>query len=151
MSKHNKKSDNSSIIFVGVIAVITIGVVLLMIGSGGGSTGQTQGVSTVNQNTTATTASGVSEQEGKQYIDVKAKNGFTPGVVTAKANTNTILRVSTQNTFDCSSSIVIPKLGVSKVLPTTGKTEIDLGSQKPGTEIQASCSMGMYRLTIKFS
>ncbi len=145
MSKHNKKSDNSSIIFIGVIAVITIGVVLLILGSGGSTTG-TKGVDT--SNTTAT--SGITEQGGKQYIDIKAKNGFSPSVITAKANTNTVLRVSTQNTFDCSSSLIIPKLGITRSLPVTGKTEIDLGTQAPGTEILASCSMGMYKLTIKF-
>jgi len=39
--------------------------------------------------------------------------------------------------------MVIPKLGVQKILPETGTTVVDLGVLKSG-EVSFSCSMGMY-------
>ncbi len=93
----------------------------------------------------------ITEVDGKQFIDLTAKAGYTPSSITAQANKNTILRVNTKNTFDCSTALSIPKLGISKNLPLTGQTEIDLGSQPPGSEIEGTCSMGMYSFKIKFS
>lgn len=88
--------------------------------------------------------------DGKQIIDITAKGGYTPRVIEAKANQETILRISTKNTFDCSSALVIPSLGVNKNLPVTGKTDIVIAAQAPGSEIDGTCSMGMYGFKIKF-
>jgi len=85
-----------------------------------------------------------------QIIDLTAKGGFTPNVITAKANVNTILNVITNKTFDCSSSIQIPKLNISKNLPLTGTTQIALGSYNAGEEVNGTCLMGMYSFKIKF-
>lgn len=91
----------------------------------------------------------VTESNGTQIIELKAKGGYTPRVTLAKAGIPTILRVNTSGTFDCSSAIRIPSLGVSKNLPQSGVTDIDLGTQKVGT-LPGSCGMGMYPFEIRF-
>jgi len=93
----------------------------------------------------------ISTSGDKQIIDLTAKGGYSPSVINAAADKDTILRVNTNNTFDCSTALTIPKLGVQKNLPSTGKTEIALGIQKAGAEINGTCSMGMYSFKIKFS
>jgi hypothetical protein len=41
-------------------------------------------------------------------------------------------------------------MNISKILPQSGTTDIDLGSPKLGT-IQGTCGMGMYPFEINFS
>ena len=99
---------------------------------------------------TDATSTPVSFSGNKQVIDMTAKGGFTPNVITAKANTDTILNVITNKTFDCSASIRIPTLNISKTLPLTGTTEIALGVHNAGDVINGTCLMGMYSFQIKF-
>ena len=87
--------------------------------------------------------------DGKQIIEIRAKGGYQPRISLAKAGIPTILRFNTSGTFDCSSSIRIPSLNISKILPQTGVTDIDLGTQKVGT-LQGTCGMGMYPFEIDF-
>ena len=94
-------------------------------------------------------ANNVSIVDGKQIITMKAKGGFSPVHSIAKAGIPTILRVDTNGTFDCSSIIRIPSLNISKNLPLTGSTDIDIGVQKIGT-FDGTCGMGMYPFDIKF-
>ena len=96
----------------------------------------------------APAGSNVSVVDGKQIIDLRAKGGYTPKVTVAKAGMPTILRVSTNGTFDCSSAIRISSLRVSQTLPMNGTTDIALGTLEPGV-IQGNCSMGMYPFQIK--
>ena len=91
----------------------------------------------------------VSIIDEKQIIEIQAKGGYTPRVSIAKANIPTILRFNTKGTFDCSSSVRIPSMGISKFLPQSGVTDIDLGIQKTGT-LQGTCGMGMYPFEIEF-
>ena len=91
----------------------------------------------------------VSIVDGKQIITINAKGGYQPQTSSAKAGIPTILRFSTNGTFDCSSSIRIPSLGISKVLPQTGNTDIDLGTPQ-ATALQGTCGMGMYRFQVNF-
>ncbi len=88
-------------------------------------------------------------KDGIQYITIKAKGGYTPQKSIAKANIPTILRFDTDSTFDCSSSVRIQSIGMSKILPQTGSTDIDLGNPKLGL-LQGTCSMGMYSFEIDF-
>ena len=88
------------------------------------------------------------EVDGNQIIDMTAKLGFTPQNHVIKANESAILRIKTDNTFDCSSSILIPSLKVNKYLPSSGTTDIEIPAQKAGTKIKATCGMGMYSLNI---
>jgi plastocyanin domain-containing protein len=91
----------------------------------------------------------VSVVDGKQIIEIKAKGGYSPVHSVAKAGIPTILRVNTNGTFDCSSSIRIPSLNIGKNLPMSGTTDIDLGNPKQGI-LQGTCGMGMYPFEINF-
>lgn len=93
-------------------------------------------------------ANNVTEVEGKQYIEVRAKGGYLPRVSVAKAGIPTVLRLRTEGTFDCSSQVRIPSLNVSQSLSSSGVTEVDLGVLKPGI-LQGACSMGMYSFEIR--
>jgi plastocyanin domain-containing protein len=87
---------------------------------------------------------------GFQVVEVSAKNGYSPRITEEKANTPTILRVTTKNTLDCSASLFIPDLKYQEFLPTNGETDIQILPQKSGTSITGSCSMGMYGFEIRF-
>ncbi len=86
---------------------------------------------------------------GKQIIEVSAKGGYYPKLSTAKAGIPTILRFKTNGTFDCSSSVRIPSMNISKMLPNIGTTDIDIGVQKLGL-FHGTCGMGMYNFRINF-
>lgn len=86
-----------------------------------------------------------------QILDLTAKWGYSPEVITAVADKASILRVKTNTTFDCSAAFTIPSLGINKNLPPSGITEFKIPAQKPGTEINGTCSMGMYNFKIKFN
>lgn len=91
----------------------------------------------------------VSIENGKQIITIGARGGYSPRKSIAKAGIPTMVRFVTNGTFDCSSSVRIPSLNISKILPQTGSTDIDLGIQKE-TKIIGSCGMGMYPFEINF-
>ncbi|MFA6300760.1 MAG: cupredoxin domain-containing protein [Candidatus Paceibacterota bacterium] len=91
----------------------------------------------------------VSIVDGKQIIDLTAKSGYSPERSVAKAGIPTILRFTTNGNYDCSSSVRIPSMNVSKNLELSGITEIDLGNPKEGI-MHGSCSMGMYPFEINF-
>ncbi len=87
---------------------------------------------------------------GMQIIDLTARGGYSPRQSVAQAGVPTTLRVKTQSTYDCSSALVIPSIGYREFLPASGITEIALPAQQPGTTLQGSCAMGMYRFSISF-
>lgn len=89
-------------------------------------------------------------ENGVQVIDITAKGGYSPRVVQAKAGVQTVLRVITNNTFDCSSSIVIPKLSYQKFLQPSGVAEISIPADKAVGTLQGTCAMGMYNFQIRF-
>ena len=112
----------------------------------------TSGKSNSSDNTKTTqeaNINNVSVADGKQIIEINAKGGYTPRKSFAKSGIPTILRFNTNGTFDCSSSVRIPSMNISKILPQSGITDIDLGAQKTGT-IDGSCGMGMYPFEIEF-
>lgn len=119
-----------------IVAVVLIGGAFVLTRSGG-DTGQT------------TNANNVSIVDGKQIIEITARGGYQPRKSIAKAGIPTIIRFNTKGTFDCSSSVRIPSLNISKSLPQTGSTDIDIGSGKLGT-LQGSCGMGMYPFEVEF-
>ena len=106
---------------------------------GGSSSGSDIGV----------TGNNVSIINGKQVIIIRAKGGYQPRKSVAQAGLPTVLRFDTNGTFDCSSSVRIPSLGISKILPQSGETDIDLGLPQVGI-IQGMCGMGMYRFELEF-
>jgi plastocyanin domain-containing protein len=97
----------------------------------------------------AAQANNVTVVDGKQIVEITAKGGFLPRKSVAKAGLPTILRFDTNGTFDCSSSVRIPSLNITKTLPMTGVTDIDIGDPKVAS-LQGTCGMGMYPFEIDF-
>lgn len=87
--------------------------------------------------------------DGKQYVEIRAKGGFLPRTSVAKAGIPTVLKFDTNGTFDCSSVVRIPSMNITRNLPPSGITEIDLGSPVAST-LQGMCGMGMYPFEIIF-
>ncbi len=94
-------------------------------------------------------ANNVSVVDGKQIIEITARGGYQPRKSIAKAGIPTIIRFNTKGTFDCSSSVRIPSLDITKSLPQSGSTDIDIGSGKIGS-LKGSCGMGMYPFEVEF-
>lgn len=138
-----------SAIYILIIAVVIVGIIWI------GEKKETSGSldsQKIDQNSNRVSnepTNNVSVVDGKQIIEIKAKGGYSPRITAAKANLPTILRFNTNSTFDCSSYIRIPSMKITKILPQSGATDIDLGSQKVG-KIQGTCGMGMYFFEIDF-
>lgn len=124
----------SIIISIIVASLIIIGAIIV---AGKGDSGQS-----VNYNN-------VSIVDGKQIVEISAKGGYLPRISKAKAGVETIIRFNTKSTFDCSASIRIPSMNISKILPNTGSTDINIGVQKAG-KFRGSCGMGMYPFEVEF-
>ncbi len=90
-------------------------------------------------------------RDGVQYVTVFAKDGYTPRVSQIQGGIPTKLIVKTDNTFDCSASLVVRSVGFEKILSSTGEEVIDLGVPKSGGKILGVCSMGMFNFQIKAS
>ncbi len=88
--------------------------------------------------------------EGKQVVEIKAKGGYSPRIINAKAGIPTIVKMETTNTFDCSASLVIPEISYKKFLSPTGVEEIEISADKAQGTMQGLCSMGMYSFLINF-
>ncbi len=103
----------------------------------------------VNAPSTSSTVA-VSIENGTQIIDLSAKGGFSPAYIEAAAGLPTELRVSTNGTYDCSSTIVIPSLSYAKTLPPTGVEKIQLDASQAQGVLDGTCGMGMYSFKIAF-
>lgn len=119
-----------------IVAAVLIGGTFILTRSGGDA-GQ------------VANANNVSIVDGKQIIEISAKGGYQPRKSIAKAGIPTIIRFNTKGTFDCSSSVRIPSMNISKSLPQSGTTDIDIGSGQLGT-LKGSCGMGMYPFEVEF-
>lgn len=89
-------------------------------------------------------------EDGVQTIDITAKGGYSPRTVTAKAGVRTVIRVRTNNTFDCSAAVVVPKLSYQKFLQPSGIEEIQISPEQATGTLQGLCAMGMYNFQIRF-
>ena len=96
------------------------------------------------------TSANVYLEEGVQVIEIRAKGGYSPEQTTAKAYLPTLLRMVTDDTFDCSSSVIIPNLRLRKRLPLSGNTDIQLPTIPEDTELTVYCGMGMYYFNLEF-
>ena len=136
------KSSNKSIIVFGITLLIVIiafiGVLILT------------AASTKNSSDPEVLGAKI-DIDNAQILKLTAKGGFQPSTLNAKAGKDIILRINTNGTYDCSASISIPSLKISKVLPSDGTTDIPISGQKSGTVINGSCSMGMYHFKIVVS
>lgn len=115
----------------------------------GGAVLLTQRGSPSLQGRTSIPADNVSIVDGKQIIEITAKGGYRPGESVAQAGIPTVLRLRTNGTFDCSSFVRIPSMNISKALPQSGNTDIDIGTPQRGT-LLGTCGMGMYRFQVDF-
>ena len=91
----------------------------------------------------------VSIVDGKQIVDLTVRGGYSPQKSVAKAGIPTIVRFYTNGIYDCSSSVRIPSMNLTKNLESSGTTDIDLGISKEGI-LHGSCAMGMYPFEINF-
>lgn len=96
-------------------------------------------------------AHNVSVTDGKQIVAIGVKGGYLPKISSAKADMPTVLRMTTSGTFDCSSGVTIPSLGVRQILPASGNTDIEVPAQKAGTTLDGVCVMGMYHFAVNFN
>ncbi len=92
----------------------------------------------------------VSIVNGVQIIEVLARGGYSPRSIEAKAGVPTVLKVKTQNTFDCSAALVIPQMSYRKVLSPSGTEEIQIPTEKAQGTLKGMCGMGMYGFEINF-
>jgi hypothetical protein len=89
-------------------------------------------------------------ENGKQVITILARGGYSPKESIVKAGVSSILRMTTKNTFDCSRALILPSLGLQKILPASGAVDIAIPAQKQGTRFYGICAMGMYAFLITF-
>lgn len=89
-------------------------------------------------------------ENGKQVIEITAKGGYYPRVSVAKKGLPTMIRLKTDNAYDCSSSVSIPKIGFRKLLAPTGVEDIPVTEQEADGVLNGLCSMGMYNFKINF-
>lgn len=133
---------------------ITILAIIISIGLLGAALIVSRNNSVSTPNVTGTTievpVNNVTIEGGKQIIQINARGGYSPRSSVAKAGIPTIVRFNTSGTFDCSSSVRIPSMNISKILPQTGSTDIDLGTPSVGP-LSGSCGMGMYPFDINFT
>jgi len=133
-----------SVLLFGIIAIAAVSFILFQVISGGGgattASGDTGGDSSV-----------VSVVDGRQVIVVTARGSYSPRIVSAKGGIPTTLRMRTDNSYGCERAFSIPKMKISRSLPATGDTDIDLGTPEKGQKVFGTCSMGMYTVTINFN
>lgn len=90
-------------------------------------------------------------KEGIQYITIEAKGGYSPKKSVTKAGIPTKLVIKTNDTYDCSLSLVIKSLNYQKILSQNGEEIIDIGVPIAGTPLRGVCGMGMYNFVIDFN
>jgi plastocyanin domain-containing protein len=123
-----------------LVAVVMIGGVLML--TAGNKDAARAGVQNENN---------VTIVDGKQVITIRAKGDYSPNITIAKADIPTVIKMATQATFDCTAALTIPTLGITKNLPPTGETEIEVPPQKAGTTVRGLCAMGMKNFSINFN
>ncbi len=69
--------------------------------------------------------------------------GYSPNNFTVKKNIPVRWNINGDNVFGCQGYLVMPKLGIQKVL-TKGQNVIEFTPTEEGV-INFSCAMGMYR------
>lgn len=104
-----------------------------------------QTATSVNSNVLGNSIINESNQTAK--ITVYA-TGYEPNKLKLKAGIPTTLNLITNNTQGCTRAITFPTLGIQKLLPQSGTTEIKLPSLARG-KVPFSCSMGMFSGTIE--
>lgn len=128
-----------------VVVAVLIGGALMRTGS----IGRLPADDVSNEHTATAVGSAVIEG-AMQYVDITARGGYSPKVTKAKAGVPTTIRMHTENTYDCSSALVIPALDVEVRLKAAGIEEIPVPVDKAGGTLEGLCSMGMYHFSVVF-
>jgi plastocyanin domain-containing protein len=89
-------------------------------------------------------------ENGVQYVDIMVRGGYSPTVTKAQAGVPTVIRMKTENSYDCSIALVINDLDYQSYLPSTGVTEIQVPVEKAQGTLRGMCSMAMYHFQIDF-
>ncbi len=127
-------------LLIGIAVIVMIGFVFL-VGSGNNRSADVKGAS----------SNVVSTSGDKQIIEVTVSGGYSPRTINAKAGVPTIIRMKSDGVYGCERAFRILSLGISKTLPASGNTDIEITSQNAGTSLRGSCSMGMYSFVINFN
>lgn len=105
----------------------------------------------VGESKTPLDSSTVTMENGTQVIIIEAKNGYSPQNVVAKAGVPSVIRFVTRDTYDCSASVTIPKLGFNKLLSSTDSVEVPVSKEIAQGTLNGTCSMGMKNFKIWFN
>jgi uncharacterized protein len=84
------------------------------------------------------------------YAIEVSENGYDPVILHLPAEKPVNLEWVTQDTQSCARSVVIPQLDYQKILPTTGRVNLEIPAQKKNTVLRYTCSMGMYPSQLVF-
>ena len=96
------------------------------------------------------------QSQGESAVPANADNeltmnitdaAYSPAVMEAKAGQPIKLNITTANVQGCGRALVIPSLGIQKLLESSGTQTLELPAQQPG-RIRLTCSMGMYNSQI---
>lgn len=126
-------------ISIGIALVCVVGIGIILFGKFENTTQSSEIVS----------GSNVEIRDGVQYVTITARGGYFPKNSVAEAGIPTTLIVKTNNTYDCSSALVIRSLGYQNMLSPSGEEVIEVGVPTTG-KLQGLCSMGMYSFAIDF-
>lgn len=96
-------------------------------------------------------SSAVTMENGTQVITIEAKNGYSPQNIAAKAGVPSVIRFVTKDTYDCSASVTIPKLGFNKLLSSTDSVEVPVSKEIAQGTLNGTCGMGMKNFKIQFN
>lgn len=129
-----------------LLVTLLVGAALLFGGGGEAGTGSARGTA---GKTTANVGEAIME-DGVQYIDIEARGGYTPRTTRAQAGVPTVIRMTTDSTYDCSLALVIRDLEYQNFLPQTGVTEIEVPADKAQGTLRGMCSMAMYHFEVEF-
>lgn len=103
----------------------------------------------IGQRTVLNPASSQPASGNDVFIQVE-NEGYSPYRSVAKADQPVRIHLETNEVYSCTRSFVIPSLNIQKLLYANGVETIDIEPQKAGTELQYTCSMGMYSGVIVF-
>jgi sulfite exporter TauE/SafE/plastocyanin domain-containing protein/copper chaperone CopZ len=85
----------------------------------------------------------VSQENGVQIVRMKQlAGGYSPNKFTIKKDVPVRWVITSEEPYSCASSLVIPKLGISKKL-SAGENVIEFTPKETGA-LKFSCSMGMF-------
>lgn len=127
-----------AIFLVSLVIIVFSFYMLVRLFSGGGGTPGPLGANVTMEN-------------GTQVIAILAKGGYAPRQTNATAGLPTIIRVSTDNSYDCSVSLAIPKLRYQRFLAASETVDIPVAAAEARGKLSGVCGMGMYSFNINFN